>query len=127
MRGPCSDRHRSLTPTPPACHRARGRPRTSPSGGRINASHPCLPLDTMEDGKCGRDERMLRWGRTKEWDCGQISCQEFRVTIREGHHHISLAKNLEHFGIRPSVAVAMLIFALHVKYTHSRPSCPSAL
>ena len=54
-------------------------------------------------------EEWLRRGQTKEWARRQVSCQDFVITIREGHHQFSWHKKQEQSRISPSDTVVVLI------------------
>ena len=53
-------------------------------------------------------EEWLRRGQTKEWARRQVSCQDFVITIREGHHQFSWHKKQEQSRISPSDTVVVL-------------------
>ena len=65
--------------------------------------------------KCGRGGRMRRRGRTKEYKFKQLSCQKFRVTIREGHHQFPLPLRFELWRAElvlffsPSISLSLLL------------------
>ena len=99
----------SSAPRPPACHRSRGRQgqalRVAAKSAAILDRHSTRWRSQTAVGA----EEWLRRGQTKEWARRQVSCQDFVITIREGHHQFSWHKKQEQSRISPSDTVVVLM------------------
>jgi hypothetical protein len=98
----------SSAPIPPACHRARG-----PQGQALRVAAKSAAIHDRHSTRWRSQtavgaEEWLRRGQTKEWARRQVSCQDFVITIREGHHQFSWHKKQEQSRISPSDTVVVL-------------------
>jgi hypothetical protein len=111
----------SSAPSPPACHRSRGRQgqalRVAAKSAAILDRHSTRWRSRTAVGA----EEWLRRGQTKEWARKQVSCQDFVITIREGRHQFSWHKKQEQSRISPSDTVMVLTTSMESSETPKTP------